>query len=101
MYCINNTESMTLEDLKRMINTVDQVFGSLATHETYLTTDYSESIFHDQDAIQPTTDCLICWNHRTHLHPAISGCHDRHVFFVQRDLFMSMANLALLNRHFR
>ena len=56
MYCINNsmyTESMTLEDLKRMINTVDQVFGSLATHETYLTTDiYGESIFHSQDAIQ-------------------------------------------------
>ena len=52
MYCNNYTESMTLEDLKKMINTVDQVFGSLETHETYLTTDYGVSVFHSQDAIQ-------------------------------------------------
>ena len=55
MYCKNDStpsESMTLEDLKRTINTVDQVFGSLETHETYLTTDYGTSIFHSQDAIQ-------------------------------------------------
>ena len=52
MYCINNSESMTLENLKQMLNTVDLVFGSLVTHETYLTTDYGASIFHSQDAIQ-------------------------------------------------
>ena len=55
VYCINNrtsTESLTLEDLKKMINTVDLIFSSLPTHETYLTINYGESIFHNHDAIQ-------------------------------------------------
>ena len=55
VYCVNNatsTESMTLEHLKRMINTVDLIFGSLPTHKTYLTIDSGESIFHSHDDIQ-------------------------------------------------
>lgn len=47
-----STESMTLEDLKRMINTVDLVFGTLPTHETYLTVDYGNRIFSSYDPIQ-------------------------------------------------
>lgn len=43
---------MTLEDLKRMINTVSTVFGTLPTHEAYITTDYGQRIFSSYDPIQ-------------------------------------------------
>ena len=43
---------MTLEDLKRMINAVEIVFGTLPTHETYISADYSERIFTSYDPIQ-------------------------------------------------
>ena len=43
---------MTLGDLKRMINTVKVVFGSLPTHETFINIDYGESIFSSYDPIQ-------------------------------------------------
>ena len=43
---------MTLGDLKRMINTINVVFGSLPTHETFINIDYGESIFRSHDPIQ-------------------------------------------------
>ena len=47
-----SAESMTLEDLKGMVNAVDQVFGTLPTHETYITLDYGERILSSYDPIQ-------------------------------------------------
>ena len=47
-----SVDSMTLEDLKKMINTVEQVFGTLPTHETYITLDYGETMFTSYDPIQ-------------------------------------------------
>ena len=58
VFCLNerpNTttvESMTLEDLKRMINTVNVVFGTLPTHETFININYGERTYSSYDPIQ-------------------------------------------------
>ena len=70
MYCFNNhstsTESMTIENLKQMINTVEIIFGSLPSHETYITTDYGVSLFQNQDAAQ-AYHSMFNWLENNHL----------------------------------
>ena len=54
-FCIDsrtNASSLTLDNLTRMINTVDLVFGSLPTHDTYLATNFGERIFSARDHTQ-------------------------------------------------
>ena len=42
---------MTLEDLKRMINTVHVIFGTLPTQETFIHIDYGDRVFSSHNPI--------------------------------------------------